>query len=225
MFSVIHGNKAEKEKNNLDLAIIYSKACNRASKEYFDDKSRENLIKSVYYWVKYLDLLYRLLYGEMKTIPTEQIQELFQMMEAVEELIKLLTPNELMRIFPITKRYDGERYQCKDYFTTMEVLKEHGLDAHIGEEVNCILWGYMNNHLERFTINLMCIVGELHKAQTGRDMLLDFFEDQGTPLTTYSMFTDPKTGKQYAMSNRGEVLKLHKPRPRYLKPVQGGVRR
>lgn len=224
IFSVVQGKKADKEKNNLDLAIIYSKACDRANKAYSNDKSRENLSKSVYYWVKYVNLLYKICDDEMESAPSEYVQELFQVMEAVKELIKLLTPNELMRIFPITKRYDGARYECKDYFTTMEALKAHGLDTPIGEAVDHILWDYMDNHLMWFTLNLMGIVGKLHKAQTGREMLFDFFEEQGKHLTTYNMATDPRTGKRYMINNdTGKMTRVRKPMPRYLKVVQGGA--
>ena len=44
-----------------------------------------------------------------------------------------ITPRELLSVFPPTKTYDGERYQCKDYFTTMQAVHKHGLDVPLGD--------------------------------------------------------------------------------------------
>ena len=33
------------------------------------------------------------------------------------------TPRALMQIFPVDKVYSGDKYDCKDYFFTMETLR------------------------------------------------------------------------------------------------------
>lgn len=79
----------------------------------------------------------------------------------VMEAIGRITPRELMQMFPVEKKYDGNRQDEKDYFYTMERLKE--LDKPIGQEEDaaCILWDYVNTTLDFFFISWMDSVDDL----------------------------------------------------------------
>jgi hypothetical protein len=55
-----------------------------------------------------------------------------------------LTPREFMNIFPIDKTYDGERFECKDYFYTIKIVRALDQDAPIGDKLDDLLWEYMN---------------------------------------------------------------------------------
>lgn len=212
VFSVIQGSK----KPPIDYCSLYHNAFLRTLLRIKDEGyTATNKRHAIFYGVK--------LFGRRNTDETMNIDDTFTMMEAVKVLIKSLTPNELLQLFPIEKTYDGKRWECKDYFFTMEALTRHGLDMPIGEAVDHILWDYMNMDLRLFQVNLMSIVGKFYKAQTGREMFVDAFEEiSGERLTTYTMIKNPATGKEFMRNNdTGEMSRVRKPLPRYLKVVQG----
>ncbi len=217
MLSLVNGSKIEIDTKRYELAKIYSKACKNAGDSYSESHSRDDYYKIIYFWVKYLNLTCSI----SETTSIAYLQELFNAMEFVKMSIKELTPNELIRIFPIDKRFDGERYQNKDYFYTMEALNKHGLDNLIGEAIEHILWDYTNKDVCSFILNLFDIVGELHKSQTGRNLFDDFLDSQNVKLTTYKMAIDPKTKKQYIINcGSGKTMLIKKKIPRYLKPLK-----
>lgn len=76
------------------------------------------------------------------------------------DLIELLTPRELIKIFPIDKRYDGDKWGVKDYFTTMAEIEKIGMDTVIGENAAALIGDYMNWDLRIFTVNLICLISD-----------------------------------------------------------------
>ena len=73
------------------------------------------------------------------------------------DAISVLTPRELTQIFPITKRYDGARWQEKDYFYTMDKLSRINMDRPIREQVEVfdLLLDYINRDIELFMIEVI----------------------------------------------------------------------
>lgn len=109
--------------------------------------------------------------GKNKNLPKDLN---FQIHEIVCAMIGCLTPKELMQMFPITKRYDGDKYECKDYFYTMGKIQEHGMNNPINEAFK-FLWDYENPTLDRFMVNCMTAMEELHVENGGKT----FFEEMG----------------------------------------------
>ena len=64
--------------------------------------------------------------------------------DLVENLIAMLTPRELMELFPFEKVYDGQKCLAKDYFSTVPDLSRLDLDTPIGDEVDYLQWGFLN---------------------------------------------------------------------------------
>lgn len=109
------------------------------------------------------------------------------MLRIMTILIGRLTPREIMTYYPITKRYDGEKYEWKDYYYTKEYLQGVALDEPIGEEfekVFTFIWEYQNRHINALTLTLM---GNLDKMQemTGGTTFENFIMNtlQETPTT------------------------------------------
>jgi len=211
MLSVLQESK-KPQKPQVDFHSLYLNAFIKFGKAV-QGKSLDNhgIRNAVYYGVK--------LVGHMDKMGSETE---FEFIECIRGLISTLTPNELMQIFPIKKDYDGERWGVKDYFYSMNVLRKHGLDTPIGEAINHILWDYMNHDIMSFESKYLSTVSKLHKAETGRDVFLDAFEEiSGKRLTTYTQFTDTTTGNEYMRNNdTGEIMRIRKPKPRYLKVIK-----
>lgn len=71
-------------------------------------------------------------------------------------MIGILTPREFMNMFPIDKNYDGEKYCIKDYFSTMKMIKEYGIDNEIGYESTLgFLFDYVNSDVNDFMVQVI----------------------------------------------------------------------
>jgi hypothetical protein len=59
--------------------------------------------------------------GHELTGTVEEAQQRTESRQAIVQLIfseiASLTPRQFVSLFPIIKEYDGDRFQCKDYFT------------------------------------------------------------------------------------------------------------
>lgn len=131
---------------------------------------------------------------------------LFAMYQTIANYIALLTPAELMRVFPITKDYDGARYGFKDYFFTMDALRKHGMRNTIGDAVIDILWDYTNMELKRFLVGLLGAINDVRRINGEKGLAEEFFG-----LTLHVLHTDSITGKQYLQnSDTGEVMPVTK---------------
>jgi len=75
-----------------------------------------------------------------------EIENRYQELKQVMETIGRLTPMKLLRMYPVTKEYDGEKWGTKDYFYTMDKLKKLPADKPIGDaqDVAVLLWDYQN---------------------------------------------------------------------------------
>lgn len=108
--------------------------------------------------------------------------------------------------FPVTKDYDGETWGCKDYFTTMELLKQYDMDKSIGEDkIFKFLYDYQNEYLHRIMILKMCCTSQLYRMETGRNMAVEFMEDMADPHHSVNQ------EKGYQIDNMtGEIKKIPK---------------
>ena len=151
----------------------------------------------------------------------DQIENDFELISNLMELIGLLTPREFMQLFPITKTYDGERWGEKDYFYAMDHINKMNIDKPIGEErqVFDFLWDYVNWDVTSFLINAMENLDNLCNVRGITGPMDKFIEESG--LTTYYSHTDEVTGQEYLInSDTGETTPVKRPKPRYLNPVR-----
>ena len=89
-------------------------------------------------------------------------ENLHLMSEYILAVIGILTPRELMTVFPISKTFNGKKTETKDYFYTMSECEKIGLDTPIGfERAPKLLWDYENMHLREFTVHTMGVYNEI----------------------------------------------------------------
>lgn len=154
----------------------------------------------------------------------EDAAEKWQMAQAAIQLLGEITPRMLLRVFPVTKTYDGERWECKDYFYTMRALEDHGLDAPMDDHVLEVLWEYMNPHISHFVVWITGAMSDFRVAMGEKDPMVEFLEDQGIP--TYRRYTDT-SGREVMVNNlTGEVQRIVKPKPkmpRWWRVIEGGL--
>ena len=206
----------KKERPKVDYERIYLDCMVRGIKAKQlapDDKTITKRI--IFYTVKYLSII------NIKGMSRESLEGILVFDQMLLNSICELTPAELLTIFPVTKSYDGEKYECKDYFSTMEPLQAHGLHEPIRspETASHLLWDYMNPTLMMYQVHCMSVVSELHSMETGKGLMEEFFEDQGVKLTTFRKYEND-AGQTFMVGEDGQSFQVVKKIPRYLRPIQ-----
>ena len=121
---------------------------------------------------------------------------------ALMYLIEKLTYREFMNIFPIEKSYDGDKWECKDYFSTMDYLKDKNLDDVIGENAFDLIWEYWNDDVIEFGVEYMVFLSRERRKQTGKGIAEEYFEDKGVEMfTMYDV-----DGKKFLMDSNGKTV-------------------
>ena len=136
----------------------------------------------------------------------EEAQITFQQIDAIFTVCGYLTLRNFVTTFPIDKTYDGEKWECKDYFSTMEVLDKMDWDKPIGrDELSELLWDYDNADLRHAYVEFTTAMSAIYRAQTGKGIAETWLGDLGIPTYT----EDRETG---IMKNNqtGDIMKPKK---------------
>lgn len=147
---------------------------------------------------------------EPKTLKQNQYR--FQLIDSIFGVLGCLTLQNFVNTFPIDKTYDGEKWECKDYFFTMEVLSKMDWDKPIGrDKLSELLWDYENEELRHAYIEFTTSASAILRAQTGKGIAETWCDNMGIP--TYTM--NKETG---IMKNNqtGGIVKVGKSRNMYI---------
>lgn len=121
---------------------------------------------------------------------------------ALMYLIEKLTYKEFMNIFPIEKSYDGDKWECKDYFSTMDYLKDKNLDDVIGENAFDLIWKYHNEDVIEFGVEYMMFLSRERRKQTGKGIAEEICEENNVEmLSMYDI-----DGKKFLMDSNGKTV-------------------
>lgn len=136
----------------------------------------------------------------------EEAQATFQLIDAIFTVCGCLTLRNFVITFPIDKTYDGDKWECKDYFYTMDVLSKMDWDKPIGrDKLSELLWDYENADLRHAYVEFTTAMSAIYRAQTGKGIAENFFEDRGVPI--YTM--DKETGIMKD-NQTGDIMKPKK---------------
>lgn len=192
---------------------IYLRLFENEIGEYIKDTENRQALKRIsYYGVKFSNVIYK----EHEEWNYEQLEEFLNVTEVVKVAISLLTPNELITVFPVDKSYDGNKYEIKDYFFTINELSKIGMNNMIMAKVEELLWDYENTDVRMFLVNSLCATSDLYKTETGEGIMEKWAKENNIP--TYEIYTHTITNKQYLYNYQtGENTEIKKQAPKYLK--------
>ena len=185
-----------------------------------DDWSQDELMKVALCGVKYIKYVADIERENQRldlsdNTPFAVKENGFNLIDALFGIIGRIKLNNLIKIFPIDKTYDSDKWGCKDYFFTMDVLKEKGLDNAVGRDgVFNLMWDYENRDLREFTVFYMSCMSAMYKQQTGFGIAEKFCEDNG--IGTYTMdrenglLIDNQTGEIAKMSKKPSFMQIVK---------------
>ncbi|MCM1278485.1 MAG: hypothetical protein NC304_05880 [Robinsoniella sp.] len=136
----------------------------------------------------------------------EESQATFQLIDAIFTVCGCLTLRNFVTTFPIDKTYDGAKWECKDYFSTMEVLSKMDWDKPIGkDELLELLWDYDNSDLRHAYVEFTTAMSAIYRAQTGKGIAETWCEDMEIP--TYTVYKDTGIMKN---NQTGDIMKPKK---------------
>lgn len=133
------------------------------------------------------------------------------------ECMAALTPKEFMQIFPITKTYNGEKYQVKDYFSTTKEIQKYDPDSMIGDRIEEFLMEYWNWDIIEFQVCKLSCMSAARRLMGQSGIMEEWAEKEGIP--TYTLYDEEKI---MVNNSTGEVIKVKKlksRKPKYLKVV------
>ena len=223
MLKLINGSKKPKHTlTDLQKAQCYVRMFQSSTSYYIKTQDRWALTKAVYNGVRLLNIHYRQLV-EAEFVPVDVWKMGLQSYKSLEALMSLMTPEEIIRTFPITKTYDSKRWESADYFSTLSLFDglNKGLSLMVQfKEPFDVLYGYQNPHICHLLTGMMCTVDKLRIAEGKDDMFTAFCKEQGIePPESIRVYKDAK-GKSYAVDSNGKSMPLHKAKPKWLRVVK-----
>lgn len=159
----------------------------------------------------------------------ETLEARFSGMELLKSFMTMLTPDQFINTFPIRKEYDGDKYESKDYFFTIDMVRKLEPSKPIGSKIDDFLWDYMNFDISIFQVELFSVVDDIARAQGMPSALERMSADLGMPIyysdSKRKYMTGPiqvkKIGNEYSYDEKNaKTVKIKKPIPHYLKVVK-----
>ena len=197
-----------KPKPNMELLWINA---------FINSIEKGDTIKSIVSGVKFINASRR----TTDKTDVASAQRHFAFIEYIQILMSQLTPREFMQLFPIEKKYDGKKYECKDYFSTIDYIRKLDIDKPIGDKraLFDFLWEYQNWDIVEFTVEIFSSMDNLMHLQGKEGPIDKLIDDLG--ITPYYIQKDEATGQEYLLNgNTGKSMPMSKPIPRYLNVVK-----
>lgn len=229
-FTVETGNKDTVELNRLTRVIALHDMWNRQyystvsimfqKHKSIDEWSQDELMKVALCGVKYIKCVADIERENQRldasyNTPFAIKEAGFNMIDVLFGIIGRIKLKNLIKIFPIDKTYDGDKWGCKDYFFTMDVLREKGLDNAVGRDnVFDLMWDYENRELRKLTVFYMSCMSAMYQRQTGVSFMDKFCEDNN--IDSYSVdrengiIVNNQTGKIAKLSNKPSFMQIVK---------------
>lgn len=129
-----------------------------------------------------------------------------------ESFLKGVSTKRFIQFFPIRKRYDGAKYEVKDYYSTIEAVKRHGDTI---QDVYEFLWDYFNTHISFYVVRKTCLMSSIREVETGQSL----FEDLGMKPMYLREFEGKKV--MYNPETQKTLpVKENRKRPKWIKLIK-----
>lgn len=168
-------------------------------------------MKVCYYTIKLINTV-------GKDIREENYEITLSLFGMICELLQDMPVEEFMRWFPAKKVYDGEKYGCKDYYSTMEIVEKYPNITNPEE----FLMEYYNYTIHLYMVNVMMAISAFCRAEGKETPMETFCRKNGIPVY-YGQ--ELPNGKTLLTSSDGsqKIMNKRKPRKNYLKVMNGGM--
>lgn len=187
------------------------KRMNKHYRRCFDNAcDKLNIRQMVFFGVRFLKTV------DLKELDYEETRDVFSLFCAIDDLIEKLSFYTIINIFPIRKDFDGARWEAKDYFSTMDYLKDKDLSKMILEYgIDDFFWNYYNQDIMSYCVQKYMVVDRLRRFEGKEGMIEGFARRRGVNMLH-------KFQEGVFIDEKGNVYKEQKPKrkvPPYLKPL------
>ena len=138
---------------------------------YEKDEANRTVLKRLTFW------LGRELVYENQNKEYYDTETIFNVSELYKILVSQLTYREFLEIYPVEKRFDGDKTETRDYYSTMSFLSTVVLDSTIGskEKVMDLFWEYSNWELLDVALASMNATSDMGEQLLGINISEAFF--------------------------------------------------
>lgn len=196
----------------MNKAEIYRKAVLRNLPADLQEIEPLAVERMLFYGIRYANL-----WGKPES--SDELVGKVTLFDLLFVLIEKLTPRQFAEIFPIQKKYNGEKWGTKDYFSTVQAIEEHGWDTLISDPFD-FFWDYVNIETRIFAVNYMSLMDDIRMLQGKRSMIEEWAIENG--ITTYRKHVDA-SGREFMVGSNGRSFPIIAARARHLKIVSGRV--
>lgn len=158
---------------------VYKRAFNRLTDEMIKDGVK-SFNRSGY--IKTLHLLIKMIETMPKNYTIQEFEYYEAIMNMTHSMMRVMTIRELKQCYPIEKTYDGARWECKDYYSTMNSLTEYDEDKMIDGDLSDILWDYFNPVIMRVHVNMMLLIDKKNELEGKQGLMEKISQDFQIPL-------------------------------------------
>lgn len=178
---------------------------------YEKDEANRNVLKRLTFW------LGRELVFENQNKEYYDTETIWNVSELYKSLVSQLTYREFLEIYPVEKRYDGDKTETRDYYSTMSFLSTVDLDSTIGSKENVmdLFWEFSNWELLDVALASMDATSDMGRELLGIDPSEAFF-------TKEENYAHDSKGNMIGVTEDGKVHKL--PSFWYSKKYQSNLR-
>lgn len=178
-----HHQSLERDKQYVRYFKAYCRKIDEANSTTEDKEKNVEEVHQLLIQAAYLGV--QMIIRKPKPTDLQHAQEQFNFISITKSMLAHYTMGELISAFPITKQYDGEKYDLKDYWTTKEAITEylieHGLTYNdpLGDDILELLYDYQNPLLSLFTVASMTAISKVNQFKGGIGLFEEFIASQG----------------------------------------------
>ena len=186
------GSPARKQLLRNKKVKIYEKALTKLLNE---EITREDCIKIFYLCVKLVVLnkepnvkerkKYNQQYSNSVDLKESYHRKNYLYGELAFQYGNFVTPKEIMECFPITKDYNGEKYECKDFFNVSKEIEKYPINEMLGDNLIEFLWDYYNSTLCCFLASHLTSFDYALMKENKQGLLETTFEFLGVQIDKY----------------------------------------
>lgn len=125
-------------------------------------------------------------------------EEGMMLADAIFAAVESMTPRALLEVLPLDKRFNGSKYEEKDYFFSMKFIENYGFDRRIENALE-FLWDYRNADIHQFMTDYMLFVNDKYWEKTGTTL------GQGYMETVHHPYNAISGDEMYLISYDGET--------------------
>jgi hypothetical protein len=130
---------------------------------------KRDIKKTIFYGIKYITNF------NYNKASFEEVYEASDIVSFLRDYVGYCNFYVMMNLFPIKKDFDGEKFECKDYFSTMDYLQDKDLSKMIFEyDIDDFFFNYYNSDILMFNVNSFMIFDRIAKLN-GDETIMEKF--------------------------------------------------